>query len=98
MSNDISNTIDAAKADGELMQNNDTVYYSSRPVVPDRMIFYLCDKKKCGISCDGECKHTSDISHAKHYMSVPPNKTLEKHFREERMILDRPTIMWFEEE
>ena len=31
-------------------------------------VLYLCDGKSCGDTCPGvECKHTSDISHAKNF-------------------------------
>lgn len=29
-------------------------------------IYYVCDRKKCA-PCDPDCKHTSDITHAKNF-------------------------------
>lgn len=82
--------------DNEEKRPYDGVYYGNKQL--KRKIFYLCNGKKCGDACTGECKHTQDLKYSKHYMSIPPNKTLEKHFTEHRMILDEPTIIWEENE
>lgn len=32
------------------------------------ILLYLCDRKQCGVRCHyPECKHTSDLRHAKNY-------------------------------
>lgn len=42
-------------------------------------ILYLCDEKQCGDSCPStECKHTSDISHAKNFIKGDYNSYWEK--------------------
>ena len=46
----------------------DTGEYKRDITDADRKILYLCDGKKCGENHDcGECKHTSDITHAKNF-------------------------------
>ena len=27
-------------------------------------VFFICDRQKCGLNCNPECHHTSDINHA----------------------------------
>lgn len=90
------------KADNEETKNYDGEYFGRDPNKPlKKRIMYICDQTKCGDSCsakDGECIRTTDIYFAAHYMSEPPNKTLEKHFIKHEMILDEPTIVWEEKE
>ncbi|WP_290233562.1 hypothetical protein [Bacteroides acidifaciens] len=41
---------------------------------------YLCDEKQCGDSCtSAECKHTSNISHAKNFVKDEQNNYWEKN-------------------
>lgn len=35
-------------------------------------IYYVCDRKKCA-PCDPDCKHTSDITHAKNFTPADTN-------------------------
>lgn len=45
-------------------------------------ILYLCDGKQCGDSCPStECKHTSDIFHAKNFVKSDYNSYWEKEKR-----------------
>lgn len=45
-------------------------------------ILYLCDGKQCGDSCPSvECKHTSDISHAKNFIKGDYDSYWEKEKR-----------------
>jgi hypothetical protein len=38
-------------------------------------VLYLCDGKRCGDTCPGvECKHTSDIAHARNFIGKPITK------------------------
>lgn len=42
-------------------------------------ILYLCDEKRCGETCPSmQCKHTSDISHAKNFVKSDCNSYWEK--------------------
>lgn len=100
MSNKVINTIDQATVDGEILHRNETEYYSQNGIQYKRVIFYVCNQKKCE-NCsakDGECKHTTNLKYAKNYNSVPPNKRLEKSFRKEYMMMDQPTVIFIEEE
>ena len=46
-------------------------------------ILYLCDGKQCGDSCPStECKHTSDISHAKNFCKGDYDSYWEKEKRD----------------
>lgn len=47
-------------------------------------VLYLCDGKRCGDTCPGvECKHTSDIAHARNFIKGSYNSYWEKEcFRE----------------
>ena len=38
----------------------------------------------------------TDLKYAAHYFNTPPNKTLEKYFDKEYMILDEPTVIFIE--
>jgi hypothetical protein len=31
---------------------------------PQPKIFFICDRKKCGLNCNPRCSHTADINHA----------------------------------
>lgn len=45
-------------------------------------ILYLCDGKQCGDSCPStECKHTSDITHAKNFIKGDYDSYWEKEKR-----------------
>ena len=47
-------------------------------------ILYLCDGKQCGDSCpSAECKHTSDISHAKNFVKGDYDSYWEKRNSDE---------------
>ena len=89
-------TTDKITVDGETKENYDGVYYGNRDL--KRKIFYMCNQKKCETCSakNGECKHTTDIRYAAHYFTTPPNKTLEKYFDKEYMILDEPTVIFIE--
>lgn len=42
-------------------------------------VLYICDGKKCGDTCTGkECKHTSDITHAKNFVKGDYDSYWEK--------------------
>lgn len=46
-------------------------------------ILYLCDGKQCGDSCPStECKHTSDITHAKNFIKGDYDSYWEKEKRD----------------
>lgn len=58
-------------------------YIDDRNVWPQKDgvadILYLCDGTKCGDTCPGtECKHTSDITHAKNFVKGDYNSYWEK--------------------
>lgn len=38
----------------------------------ENKIMFICDRKKC-VMCNEECKHTTDISHAKNFIKIPPD-------------------------
>ena len=65
-------------------------YIDDRNIWPlkDRLadVLYLCDGKRCGNTCTGaECKHTSDISHAKNFVKGDYDSYWEKEcFREQK--------------
>lgn len=40
-------------------------------VFEEKEIFYLCDGTGCENGCCIECKHTSDINHAKNFRKIP---------------------------
>lgn len=47
-------------------------------------VLYLCDGKSCGDTCPGvECKHTSDISHAKNFAKDAYDSYWEKEAESE---------------
>lgn len=53
-------------------------YIDDRNVMMD--VLYLCDEKQCGNSCSSaECKHTSNISHAKNFVKDEQNNYWEKN-------------------
>lgn len=89
------------KADNENVQPYDGEYFGNDKTRPNKKkVFYICNQKKCGEACsanNGECFRTSDVRYAAHYMSEPPNKTLEKHFTKTFMVLDEPYDIWEEE-
>ena len=37
--------------------------------ISSKVVFYLCDKKKCE-RCSKDCKHTTDIKHAKNFKKL----------------------------
>lgn len=52
-------------------------------------ILYLCDGKQCGDSCSStQCKHTSDISHAKNFVKSDYDSYWEKETRSRRVSED----------
>lgn len=52
-------------------------------------ILYLCDGKQCGDSCPSvECKHTSDISHAKNFVKGDYDSYWEKENRSRQISED----------
>lgn len=52
-------------------------------------ILYLCDGKQCGDSCpSAECKHTSDISHAKNFVKGDYDSYWEKENRSRQISED----------
>jgi hypothetical protein len=47
-------------------------------------VLYICDAKKCGDICPGkECKHTSDITHAKNFVKGDYDSYWEKELHKD---------------
>lgn len=42
------------------------------------VVLYVCDRRACH-KCYPECHHTSDISHAVHFVRFPTGAMIEKH-------------------
>jgi len=72
-----------------------------------RKILYICDQKKCkrcsardGLNDGWNCIYTEDISHAKNYSSVPPNRVLrnKKKFKHDIWPMPIDTSVYMEKE
>lgn len=93
-------TIDNVVVDGETKTKEEGVYVSTKNKYK-RIIMYICNGKQCGDKCSipaNECKHTTNLKYAAHYMSPPPNKRLEKSFDKQYMIMDEPCEIFIEKE
>lgn len=93
-------TIDSVIFNGEVAKAYDSEYQTKK--TPDqykKLVMYICNQKKCGESCsvsEGCCYHTTDVRYSAHYMNQPPNKTLDKRFDKNYMILDEPCVIFTE--
>lgn len=64
-------------------------YIDDRNARPEAVVdtLYICDRTKCGDICPGtECKHTSDVAHAKNFVKGEDNSYWEKENAEINML------------
>ena len=66
---------------------NDTRKIFAHEYIDDRYCFpvlYLCDREQCDKPCSFECKHTTEISHAKNFKGLEGNFYFEINDEEEK--------------